>query len=121
MSDGFGEKASMWKIKILNKYRNDKGLQSMKWRPLLVHCLAATAALAGTPVAGRLVVPTPAAGALDAWNPVRNNTSASGARSGPPHPAESQQHHSPQFAIDALMHKYGLGMSERRAEALGLD
>lgn len=128
MSDGFGGKASMWKIKILNKYRNDKGLlEHEKWHVRCwYYCLAATwLAAAAVYACGPdgwwfplLLLGPWTHGTLyrnkyfRKWSEIRAYRIQ----------LKASSYHSPQFAIDALMHKYGLGMSERRArKALGLD
>lgn len=125
--DGWGGKAKMWKIQILEKYRGDTGLLEHEkfhvrcwW-----YCLAATWLIAlamfytGThgwwfPVA--LLGPW-MHGTLYRNKYFRKLVEIRAYRI----QLKTGNYHSPQFAVNALMTKYGLGMSEKEARnALGL-
>lgn len=127
MPSGFGGKAWMWKIKILERYRNDKGLlEHEKWHVRCWYCcLAAVWSVAATMYfcgpadwwLPFLLLGPWAHGVLYRNKRFRKWSEVKAYRI----QLKAGSYHSPQFAVDALMHKYSLGMSERRArEALGL-
>ena len=127
LPNGFGGLATLWKIKILEKYRHDKGL--LEHEKVHVRCwyyclgVAWLAALAmyfgGTagwwfPV---LLIGPFLHGVLYRNKRFRRLVEVRAYRI----QLKEGGYKSPQFAINALMFKYGLGMSERAAkEALGL-
>lgn len=127
LRDGFGGMAKLWKIEILGKYKGDKGLLEHEkfhvrewWFGLLAALLLALVlwafvhpawgwlALAGPWVQGTLY----RAKWYRRWSEIRAYRIQ----------LAVGNYASPQFAVNALMHKYRLGMSEREArKALQLD
>ena len=127
MDDGFGGNAKTWKIKILEKYRGDEGLLEhekfhvRQWYYGMLVALSIAAALffAGLPVWFAPAVISPWVHGLlyrnkyyRRWSEIRAYRIQ----------LKKGSYHSPRFAVDALMYKYSLGMSERQAKkALGID
>lgn len=129
LGDGFGGEARMWRIRILNKYRGDEGLlQHEIFHVLEWYAWGALALIIA--VTGWQLTGSPLFAVFAGWAPWAFKTAyrwkwyrtyseawayriqlAAGGMGGVPY-------HSPQFAINALMHKYGLGLSERRAREL---
>ena len=126
LPNGFGGQASRWKIKILEKYRNDKGLLEhekfhvRQW----YYAMLATFVIAG--VLGVFV--QPGWGLIAVLGPFVHSRLSSnkyyrkwGEIRAYRIQLKTGNYHSPQFAVNALMTKYGLGMSEKKArKALGL-
>lgn len=124
---GWGGKAKMWRIQILEKYRHDKGLLEhekfhvRQW----YYAMLATFSIAGMlglllhPGWGLIAVLGPFVhGRLSSnkyyrkWSEIRAYRIQ----------LKTGSYHSPQFAVTALMTKYQLGMSDRAArKALGID
>lgn len=127
MEDGFGGKARMWKIKILDRYRNDVGLLEhekfhvRQWYYAMFATFVGAALLYwfAHPGWGWLAVLGPFVHGRIYRNKYYRKWSESKAYR---IQLKAGDYLSPQFAINAMMHKYGLGLSERKArKALNLD
>lgn len=126
LKDGFGGLAKMWKIEILEMYRGDKGLLEHEkfhvrewWAWMVGTWLAAVAlTLAGSSVWPVLIALSPfVKGLVYRLKPYRKWSEVRAYRI----QLKKGTYASPQFAVNALMHKYDLDMSERKArKALGL-
>ena len=120
IKDGFGGYAKMWKIEILEKYRYDKGLLEHEKVHVKVWyaCMLLTFAIAGA----LYVFVDPLLGWTALLGPFANGVAIQPKWAKKIHEAYAYRvqlkhgnYRSPQFAIDALMNKYGLGLSEKEA------
>lgn len=120
---GFGGKVSMWRIEILRKYKGDAGLlEHEKWHvrqwwaaavtTLLLSALLAAALGSAWLILGLLAPATHTL--LYKIKPYRKWSEARGYRI----QLDAQRYASSQFAVDAMMHKYGLGLSDKEARKL---
>lgn len=127
IKDGFGGKADMWNIRILERYRGDKGLLEHEkfhvrcWYYCLLACWLIAAAMYVIGTAGWWL-PVAILGPSLHKMLYRNKyfrrlveTKAYRIQ------LAKGNYSSPQFAVNALMFKYELGLSEKKAkELLGL-
>lgn len=125
--DGWGGKAKMWKIQILEKYRSDTGLLEhekfhvRQWYYAMFTTFAIAGALGAfmQPGWGLIAILGPFVHSrlssnkyYRKWSEIRAYRIQ----------LKTGNYHSPEFAVNALMAKYGLGMSEKKArKALGLS
>ena len=124
IKDGFGGKADMWKIRILEKYRGDKGLLEHEkfhvrcWWYCLLACWLVSATMFAIGTSGwwfPVVILGPFLHKVLYRNKYfRQFVEARAYRI----QLREGDYNSPQFAINALMGKYGLGLSEKKAKGM---
>lgn len=123
LPNGFGGQVKMWRISILDKYKGDKGLlEHEKWHvrqwiwattvTLFLSALLATIFSPSWLILGGLAPSVHTL--LYKTKPYRKWSEVVGYRI----QLRTQSYPSPQFAINALMFKYGLDMTEEEVKTL---